>query len=116
MDQVTSHVGRPIESGARASAKAGAWPGPKFGDMLARLFQKFRKPKLPELPQLLGVAEYEKLMPTTEFYPRPEWAEIIEKLEGEHPDNLDQALHDATLREFLGLPEVSLRLRKGAAG
>lgn len=72
--------------------------------MLARFFGK---PDRPVLPQLLNIAEYEKLMPTLEFFPRPEWEQIRDKIGKEHPDFQDQTWQDFA---HIWLTRLSYRL------
>lgn len=82
----------------------------ELAGMLDRLFARFRKSQRPALPQILESAEYERLMPTLEFFPRPEWGIIRDKIEREHPDDPDQAWQDFS---HIWLTRLSYRLENG---
>lgn len=58
-----------------------------------RLFKKGRHGGH-ALPQLLSPVDYRPLFPDGEFFPRPDWERIYEKLESDYSQSLDQAWKD----------------------
>ncbi len=62
--------------------------------MFGRLFKKLKESTQPSLPVLLKAEDYEPLFPPDEFFPRPDWEKITEKIEAEHQQELDQAWKD----------------------
>ena len=78
--------------------------------MFKRLKTLFKKQSVPQLPVLLDVAEFERLMPSVGAFPRPEWATIQKRIESEFNDQLNQAWQDFA---HILLTRLSYRLEQG---